>query len=354
MATLTKDPLSGTYTVKQGDDLTKIATSKGITLQELLATNPQYQANPNLIRPGEKVILPNGPFGVNAAGDNYARPQTQTNTGGFVPPATLGSTGGSSSSSANTKFTEALIKILRDAQGRNATGQNALDLQTQGIQARGLTDAAANFRNPYLTPEAGTSLGLNAPGEYSPSLTSIENQQKRAAQGLGDIKDIIDLAGTNYQAEQDRVEKAREANIKSSTIPLTTTDKQALLLAGFDQPEIAQIESDISSYGIDEVISDPTMSESQKTAIKTVYGSKTGKTVTKPQLEAMITSKVAYDGMKEAFTTEELFDMAKTAGYASFWTNKDKDIERYLVSPQAKLDYIEMLYKQYQAAGMAL
>jgi LysM repeat protein/muramidase (phage lysozyme) len=44
-------------TVKAGDTLTAIAKDKGVSLQELIAANPQI-ANPDMIRPGEKVTMP--------------------------------------------------------------------------------------------------------------------------------------------------------------------------------------------------------------------------------------------------------------------------------------------------------
>ena len=49
------------YTVKPGDNLTRIAKQMGVTLQDLLNANPQFQANGrniNLIYPGEKVNPP--------------------------------------------------------------------------------------------------------------------------------------------------------------------------------------------------------------------------------------------------------------------------------------------------------
>jgi LysM repeat protein len=46
------------YEVKPGDNLTKIAQQMGTTLPELLKANPQYQKNPNLIHPGEKINPP--------------------------------------------------------------------------------------------------------------------------------------------------------------------------------------------------------------------------------------------------------------------------------------------------------
>jgi hypothetical protein len=44
------------YTVRPGDNLTNIAKGANQSLNHLLSNNPQYQANPNLIHPGERVL----------------------------------------------------------------------------------------------------------------------------------------------------------------------------------------------------------------------------------------------------------------------------------------------------------
>ena len=46
-----------THTVVQGDTLWRIALRYGTTLEELLAVNPAIK-NPNLIRPGDQVVIP--------------------------------------------------------------------------------------------------------------------------------------------------------------------------------------------------------------------------------------------------------------------------------------------------------
>lgn len=48
------------YTVKSGDNLSTIAQRNGLTLAQLLALNPQFASNPNLIRPGQTVTLGGG------------------------------------------------------------------------------------------------------------------------------------------------------------------------------------------------------------------------------------------------------------------------------------------------------
>ncbi len=53
----TPAPPANVYVVQSGDNLSTIAASHGITLGQLLAENPQFQANPNLIFPGQVVHL---------------------------------------------------------------------------------------------------------------------------------------------------------------------------------------------------------------------------------------------------------------------------------------------------------
>lgn len=45
------------YTVKSGDTLSAIAQRNGLSLSQLIALNPQFASNPNLIRPGQTVNL---------------------------------------------------------------------------------------------------------------------------------------------------------------------------------------------------------------------------------------------------------------------------------------------------------
>jgi outer membrane protein insertion porin family len=44
------------YTVRSGDNLTNIAKANHESLGRLLRMNPQFQANPNLIYPGQQVL----------------------------------------------------------------------------------------------------------------------------------------------------------------------------------------------------------------------------------------------------------------------------------------------------------
>ncbi len=59
------------YIVKSGDSLSRIASMNGMSLSQLLALNPQFASNPNLVRPGQTVTL-------NPAGPAIQNYQTQT------------------------------------------------------------------------------------------------------------------------------------------------------------------------------------------------------------------------------------------------------------------------------------
>ena len=47
----------GSYTVKAGDSLSKIASQNGLSLQQLLDLNPTYKQNPNLVQIGASISL---------------------------------------------------------------------------------------------------------------------------------------------------------------------------------------------------------------------------------------------------------------------------------------------------------
>ncbi len=48
------------HTVKSGDTLAKIARANGISLEQLLEANPRFRANPNRIRVGDVLNIPDG------------------------------------------------------------------------------------------------------------------------------------------------------------------------------------------------------------------------------------------------------------------------------------------------------
>jgi LysM repeat protein len=55
-----KEILVMTHTVKSGETLSKIAKAHRITLAQLLDANPRFKANPNRVRVGDVLNIPDG------------------------------------------------------------------------------------------------------------------------------------------------------------------------------------------------------------------------------------------------------------------------------------------------------
>lgn len=215
MATLTKNA-NGEYQVVPGDTLTKIASTQGRTLAELLAQNPQYASNPNLIKPGDVVKFGNNAepsYSALTAGQfNNSAPIPSTST---VPSPVPSPYVSQNTTDPKTNFTKALIDILKNAQQQSQAGQAKLMLQGQNVIGKGLADSARIFSNPELTPSAGTSLGLSAQNQFEPLTLSIENQQKLATQNLGNLKDIISMTKDDFERQLDN---ARQEAVLQETI----------------------------------------------------------------------------------------------------------------------------------------
>jgi LysM repeat protein len=55
------EPSAQVYLIKEGDTLSTVASSFGLTLEELLAANPDFAENPDQIQIGDEIIIPATP-----------------------------------------------------------------------------------------------------------------------------------------------------------------------------------------------------------------------------------------------------------------------------------------------------
>ena len=158
---------------------------------------------------------------------------------------------------------------------------------------------------------------------------------------------------TDYQNEDANRKKSIAA--AQGTIPLTPEDKRDLIGVGFLPADITNIERDIAQYGIEAVVAQLKNSGSSKQQIayvQKVYGVQ--QKVSREQITTTVTQKLAQDELKKIYTQEELEKLAKEAGFAGFFISRTKEVENYLNSDKAKQAYIDYLYSQYKAAGMAI
>lgn len=167
----------------------------------------------------------------------------------------------------------------------------------------------------------------------------------------GDLTSAITAAGS-YIGLLDRQREARLAagdSGGSGSVAITAEDKRALTGAGFSTQDIADLQQGIAEFGIQAVL-DSIEDPAKKAAVRKVYN--VADAVTREQIEATTTQKMAQDALKKAYTTDELKQIARDNGFASFWKSKSKEMSNFLNSPEAKNYYVNQLVDQYKAAGM--
>lgn len=255
-----------------------------------------------------------------------------------------------------TKIAEDMAKqnkTIRDKQIQSTRDSAISDLVNQGItdpnEIMSLLNESAQASgyqsSDFTAEEIGNALKIFKPDA---ALAGLDSDYKTYSylKSIGDPS----IGNMNYLQYKTAVANATRAPQSEKNINLSSEKKASLLGVGFGQDEIGNIESDVQTYGLNKVLEGITDS-AQKKALQAAYGQK--EKVTRQMLETTITQKAAYDGLKESYTTDELKQLADDAGLSSFWTGADTDIERFLNSPEAKKIYIDLLYKQYESAGMA-
>lgn len=113
-------------------------------------------------------------------------------------------------------------------------------------------------------------------------------------------------------------EKAKTTTTSSGApiVKLTPVQKTELLGLGLKSDDIANIESDISEYGIEETLKGIT-DDKIKNKIKEIY---------KVSQESEMTDE---EFIRDSLNEKELKKLADWAGVSSFWTGKTKDIARF-------------------------
>jgi len=135
----TASTASSNYTVKSGDTLSAIAAAYGVSLQSLIAANPQI-SNPNLIYPGQNINIPGG-----------------------------GSVSGTTGNQAAPSNGSGVAELAESFEGRAAAdleGSGELPMQ-DGVD---VTNCCANFVSAVLE-----KAGLLSPGEHTNWTPTLED-----------------------------------------------------------------------------------------------------------------------------------------------------------------------------------
>ena len=172
--------------------------------------------------------------------------------------------------------------------------------------------------------------------------------------GSEDLTGAITAAGSWIDQTIDRdPDSTGPGAIK--VVDLAPEDERILTGAGYSVQEITDLQRAVAEFGIDATlaqISDP----GRKSAVQKVYNIKELEQVTRPQIEASVTQKIATTELQKLYTDDELVKFAEEAGVGVrkwWWDKKDVDQKNeWLKSDAAKQFYIDYLADQYKAAGM--
>lgn len=224
----------GSYTVVGGDSLSKIASKAGMTLTQLLDLNPEYKANPNLVRTGAQIKL--------------SGTTTPTNTPQTTP----------TNDPTKTNLTPEQIKLAEDQKLAEEAGKAGLSVSDyQNIMT------ARNTVTKEESDAIAKELGITAlEGEVfkKPSQTSQQVfESAYATAGLADVKSKIDAL--NAEITKDRADLAEAVGTIDENPFLTERSRVGRGKRVLDQAEakinnkLNQLQryQDLYKQGVDEI-----------------------------------------------------------------------------------------------------
>jgi LysM repeat protein len=205
----------GVYTVQSGDTLSAIAAKNGMSLQQLLQNNPQFQANPNLIIPGQQVNL----------GGQVVTQQPVSHTPTQPPAKTI-------TNSADTKVQNSLQAITTGDPTKSLTdivkelsismGLPDITNQIQELDNKMTQEIADINLNPWIS---------NAEVSKRTALTQQKYESRKSAliDRLKLQNDVVRQAVDYYERERAYQQTAMLTNIKLAQEELDRKERQGAL-----------------------------------------------------------------------------------------------------------------------------
>ena len=222
---------SKTQTVKKGDTLSHIAKQNGVSLKALIKANPQI-ANPNLIKPGQDIHIPNQPSAASSA-DKTPNTSTAATTSASPHSAAWARAKNLASDALRQiqmpNFQPQNIDQVRNGQARLIRGsrgpavqnlqemlnQNGANLAQDGIfgpkteaallhyqRTRGITDSG------IAGPTTLNNLDNNKPAIYADQAATVDTpNQSQAANGV-----LPDTSGMSESQQYDYYSRMIEQN----------------------------------------------------------------------------------------------------------------------------------------------
>ena len=185
------------YTVQSGDTLSAIARRNGLTLAQLLAQNPQFAANPNVIRPGQTVILTGTS---EKSGTSNSQPYTDQQYADALANHPVVQSSGNSAAAVEQAALTGDFSGLINSNGQPFTTQQQQDALSKGMNDNSLFYAAQNQKD---TTDTTNSLAQKQADYNNYLQTSGANFQKdRANLNQQAVNNGVLFSGGNAQRQR--------------------------------------------------------------------------------------------------------------------------------------------------------
>lgn len=134
-----------------------------------------------------------------------------------------------------------------------------------------------------------------------------------------------------------------------STVDLAPEDERTLVGAGYSTQDIDDIKKAVAKWGFQAVL-DAETDPKKQAAIRKVYGVEEPERIKRADIEAVKQSD-AVKWLEENYDEEELIQLAREKGFASWWRGGGGEKKQFLKSEAARKVYIEAMVKKATDAG---
>jgi LysM repeat protein len=215
--------------VQKGDTLSAIAGRNGMSLSQLLANNPQYRSNPNMIQPGQAV---------NLTGGKPVVPSLTTSNGQNINPKTGGVSGGTSPVMPDITKVAPDTTVAPTPEVAPPAPKTEAELAAdayQKIQAQ-TPEETQNAKDLAGIQEAERKAIFNTAGQAIP-LEFVTGQQRRIQESASD-------ASRPFEAQAALLQAKRVAALDASKFTLDRADKNATNAENTRQFNVTQTAAD--------------------------------------------------------------------------------------------------------------
>lgn len=160
-----------------------------------------------------------------------------------------------------------------------------------------------------------------------------------------DLTSALTSAGSWINTNIDRT----GGGSSEAVVDLAPEDERTLVGAGYSTQDIKDIQKAVAQFGFQAVLDAETDLKKQA-AIRKVYGVEEPERIKRADIEA-VKQSVAVKWLEDNYDEQELINLARKEGFASWWRGGGGEKNQFLKSEAARKVYIEAMVKKATDAG---